>query len=530
MNSTPFALTIFIGLTIGIMRFLADTDIKKNIFYWTLIGIFMGVLKSLIIRITPQWLDAPIDSLTYKLHAEAIYMHWTGLPVDASAYKLSGYLNGWSDIYGSIWLPDATISYTGVLGTHEWVYSAFLASWQFISSDWVNLATLANAIIAGALPAAAFMITRELGGSVKISHIGALLIALDPSLAINSSWLIKDTLAAFLSAIVIISTCSLYKRPSIKSTIILALSLGMLAGIRYAAFIAFGVVFFGLIVVLAFKKSQARALAFSLASILALTIWGGIYFSAFSQTAGPVNAPTSEITPSPLLVQTPNSTSTLLKENTPLSSLAQPPAPVSDPLIENKPIPSLIQTLGTVSEPLNENKLSLVQTPNQLLRATSGLLQGQAQTLTADKGDSGADKSVIEWRAYLQDSPVKAVLRSIVRTLFAPYPWTAITQKITGKNHIELYVFGTFFWVLTLPGLFIGMIIAAKQGIKTYVLLLFLTIMTAAYIVFFGEWSTRQRVFMEPLFFSFAAIGWHKIWSWGIELKRSYFKTFVSAP
>ncbi|GFM66533.1 hypothetical protein PSCICJ_26510 [Pseudomonas cichorii] len=460
MNLNPLALTLFIGLIIGIMRFLADTDIKKNIVYWTLIGIFLGVLKSLIIRITPQWLDAPIDSLTYKLHAEAIYMHWTGLPVDAYAYKLSGYLNGWSGIYGPIWLPDATISYTGVLGTHEWVYSAFLASWQFISNDWVNLATLANAIIAGALPAAAFMITRGLGGSVKVSHLGALLVAIDPSLAINSSWLIKDTLAAFLSAAVIISTCSLYKRPSIKLTIILALSLGMLAGIRYAAFIAFGVAFFGLIVVLAFKKSQARALAFSLASVLALTIWGGIYFSA------------------------------------------------------------------SVNEPLNENKPSLVQTPSQLLLATSGLLQGQAQTLTADKGESGADKSVIEWRAYLQDSPVKAVLRSIVRTLFAPYPWTAITQEITGKNHIELYVFGTFFWVLTLPGLFIGMIIASKQGIKAYVLFLFLAIMTAAYIIFFGEWSTRQRIFMEPLFFSFAAIGWHKIWSWSIELKRSYFRAF----
>jgi hypothetical protein len=53
----------------------------------------------------------------------------------------------------------------------------------------------------------------------------------------------------------------------------------------------------------------------------------------------------------------------------------------------------------------------------------------------------------------------------------------------------------------------------ARERVMTAVLLFYLALVAVAYITFFGEWSTRQRIFMIPLFFAFAAIGWEKIWN-----------------
>lgn len=105
-----------------------------------------------------------------------------------------------------------------------------------------------------------------------------------------------------------------------------------------------------------------------------------------------------------------------------------------------------------------------------------------------------------------------ATVRSIARTLLAPYPWVAITQGLKGDSHLELYVLATAFWVFALPGTLLGLVIMVKRDVKALMLLTLLGLITAAYIVFFGEWSTRQRVFMMPLLYCFSAIGWHWLW------------------
>jgi hypothetical protein len=42
-------------------------------------------------------------------------------------------------------------------------------------------------------------------------------------------------------------------------------------------------------------------------------------------------------------------------------------------------------------------------------------------------------------------------------------------------------------------------------------MLALLGVLWCAYTIFLGEWSTRQRVFMMPVFFAFAALGFDSL-------------------
>ncbi|MCD5971710.1 hypothetical protein [Pseudomonas quasicaspiana] len=455
MLLTCIAMASFIGLTILLMRTLTDAIDKNAIAFWTLAGIVIATLKIFLIQLTPQWSDLPLDSITYQLHAQALYMHWIGLPVDPYEYRLNGYISLAKPGFTEYWLPNEGLSYTAVLGTHAWFYSALVAIWQFITDDWIVTAILVNATMAGALPAATYIITRELSAPTKTCHVAAILMAIDPLTAINSSWLIKDTLSTFLSAIIIISICALYKRASFKFIVILAISLGLIGCVRFVAYTAFGVTIFGLVACLVFKKNNARALGLSISAIMAVFIWGAIYFAPYAKAT-------------PYVIRS---------------------------SIEQESVRPLAHGVG------------------QLGSALSGAITGQISTLNANTDESGADESVIKWYAYINEEPVaKIVSRSLARTLLAPYPWTLFTQPLTRSNHIELYLFGMLFWTLVLPGVLAGTVIILRKGVLAYSLVTLLIIIAIAYIIFFGEWSTRQRVFMMPLFLALSAIGWTQIW------------------
>jgi len=47
-----------------------------------------------------------------------------------------------------------------------------------------------------------------------------------------------------------------------------------------------------------------------------------------------------------------------------------------------------------------------------------------------------------------------------------------------------------------------------------FFVILFLGALLVVYTIFHGEWSTRQRVFALPIFFSLAAIGWSSLFEW----------------
>lgn len=434
---------------------LADLDCKRKVTVWAFVGLGVAVVKILLVQLTPQWGDMPVDSLTYQLHSQAMRMNWMGQPVDAVAYNLNGYLAGWRDIYGPQWLPGHPIQYVGVLGTHEWIYSAFLAGWQLLGEDWKHWAMLANAAMAGTFPAATYMLSRHLGGSNRTSHLGALLIAIEPSTAINSAWLLKDTLVAFVVAVVLILICRMYRKPSWRLSVVLAVALGLLPGIRFAAFAALVPALLGLALLLFIRNCRGEAAVFGTSLLLSSVLWVVIYF-----------------------------------------------APLA---------PSLEKVLIPVENPI-QAQVTTFQAKDTGGRAGAGGAAGQRRQ--GGQRLQGSDESVIKWRSFSANEPGMAVIRSVARTLMAPYPWVALSHGLTGSNHIELYMLGSAFWILSLPAIFVGMRVAVqREGLKAWVLLAFLAAITAAYVVFFGEWSTRQRTFMMPLFFAFAALGWRRLWS-----------------
>jgi hypothetical protein len=119
------------------------------------------------------------------------------------------------------------------------------------------------------------------------------------------------------------------------------------------------------------------------------------------------------------------------------------------------------------------------------------------------------DDTVVDWYARLSKSPLKALATAASRTLFAPYPWVIITDGLNFRNGIELYYLGVVPWIICLPGIFWAIARAIRNpSFPAAFLGLVLGACLGAYIVFLGEWSTRQRVFMLPVFFALASIGW----------------------
>jgi hypothetical protein len=137
---------------------------------------------------------------------------------------------------------------------------------------------------------------------------------------------------------------------------------------------------------------------------------------------------------------------------------------------------------------------------------------GGLSTLKAARADENADDTTLRWKESLVQNPALAVVKSAAHTLFAPYPWVAISPGLTWRSFSELYYPGVVLWMICLPGIGMALWIGVQQGRPAFwIVATFLACLLAAYTVFHGEWSTRQRVFALPAFFALAAIGWAEL-------------------
>jgi hypothetical protein len=133
-----------------------------------------------------------------------------------------------------------------------------------------------------------------------------------------------------------------------------------------------------------------------------------------------------------------------------------------------------------------------------------------AQTASVTIRDD-LDVSVVGWFDRLQLNPLLALTQAIARSLLAPYPWALLKDGATGQNAYELYAFASAQFMLCIPALFAGLWIAVRRHLVQPEVLYVLGILATvclAYIVFYGEWSTRQRVFLLPVVYVFVALGW----------------------
>lgn len=437
INIILFCLTLFFVL--GVALILAPKGNRCIVSILVLAGVLISLGKIALIQQAPQWRDIPPDSITYHLSAEALSQHWDGLNVDASDYHLSG-LEARQEL---TWKSESTLAYTSVFGSREWLYSGYVGLWYWIagpSTDWV---IISNAAWAAFFPAAAYGITFLLSGSRKLSWWSAGLALIEPMSGVNASWLLKDTLAGFLTMAVLWAGID-YLRSQRKATVaILLLTLSLLSTVRYVSFLAL-LVGLGLVGVwLIVRKTYKPAVVLLISTISAIILTGYLYQMSV-----------------PGLI------------------------PVSAAM-------SVQETLGAV-----------IVHP----------IDAAGQTLIARHGDA-YDETVFSWKKAFKADPVRAVCKSIMHTMFAPYPWEAVYPGLTKRLANELYYPGMLLWIVCLPGIFVAIARAFRDDYDPawWLILIYLGFMLAAYTVFFGEWSTRQRVFVLPAFLALASIGWHNI-------------------
>lgn len=169
---------------------------------------------------------------------------------------------------------------------------------------------------------------------------------------------------------------------------------------------------------------------------------------------------------------------------------------------------SLVAATGIAAYPLAPDHAQVVDT---LL----GRFDAANATMMAGAGERAFDPSVSEWWSRLKDNPLLAMLQAVARTLFAPYPWSVLQSPLTWDSHLELYLLGSLVWLLCLPLIGIGLVQAAqRRSLSDLLCLGTVFALTIAYILMMGEWSTRQRAFMNPLFFAFFGLGLMQVKRW----------------
>lgn len=436
-NIILFCLIFFFVL--GVALILALKGNRCIVSILVLAGALICLGKIAIVQHTPQWRDIPPDSITYQLRAEALSKHWNGLSVDSSDYHLSG-LEARQE---STWKSESTLAYTSVFGSREWLYSGYVGLWYWIAGPTTDWVIISNAAWAAFFPAAAYGIAFLLSGSRKLSWWSASLALIEPMSGVNASWLLKDTLAGFLTMAVLWAGID-YLRSERKATVaILLLTLSLLSTVRYVSFLALlaglGLVGVWLIV----RKTYKPAVVLLISTIGAVTLTGYLY-------------------------------------QIPVSATMSGPAAISMQKMLSAVLVHPIEAAG--------------------------------QTLTARHGDS-YDEAVFSWKEAFKADPVRAVFKSIMHTMFAPYPWEVFYPSLTKRLANELYYPGMLLWIICLPGIFVAIARAIRDDYDPawWLLIFYLGFMLAAYTVFFGEWSTRQRVFVLPAFLALASIGWHNI-------------------
>lgn len=409
----------------------------------TMLGMMVASIKIYLIQQTSQWSDTPLDSITYQIHADAMAAHWSGQPVDAELSRLAGFLAFYDTDGLGTWFPSSSLSYSSVFGTHEWLYASYLALWKVVTPDWVSWATYSNAAMAALFPAAAFGLARILGASRSVGLLAAGLALIDPSAAVNASWLLKDTLAGWAFLATLWSGAILLRQQKPYLLLFFACSLALLGGVRFAALAAVLLAVVVMLPVLFVKGRRIAALALLVATM------GGIYLFAIIDS---------------------------MPSSNPLALFGQPFASVQ------------------------------------------GILAGQQDTLRTSVAESqqlapsvappAVDQTVVDWYSRLTDSPLTAMATAVARTLFAPYPWVVFTRGLDYHNGIELYYLGVLLWIACLPGLLMGLTVRLiRPNLEFVFFVLTVGALLCAYVLFMGEWSTRQRVFALPVLFAITAIG-----------------------
>jgi 4-amino-4-deoxy-L-arabinose transferase-like glycosyltransferase len=174
----------------------------------TLLGFVVRVLNVLWWRPTT---DTP-GYHGYRLWGDAFYYHW----------QANALVKGAIYVDPLRWLLDGS---ERASAGHPPLFPTYLALWSAIGLDGVTAHRLAACVLGTATIVVIALLARRIGGNAA-GLIAAGIAALYPELWINDGMLLSETMAIFMTAVALTAVYAFWRRPSMRSAVLVGLACG----------------------------------------------------------------------------------------------------------------------------------------------------------------------------------------------------------------------------------------------------------------------------------------------------------------
>jgi 4-amino-4-deoxy-L-arabinose transferase-like glycosyltransferase len=426
--------------------------------------------------------------------------HWQGWEVDAKEYALPHLASENRD-----WLPTDSESYEYVFGSRHYLYQIYVGTIYWLTGPDQLTVILSNAVPLAATAPAVYCASNLLFENNTLAALAASLTLVDPSFSAAGAFVMRDALVVFLVAITLWATVlvSQGRVSHYRSIITLVAALLGLIVLRQHVALAFGL---AAVLVMFFAYERGRTTRLLL--VLALTFLGSIIlYSSFSLQS--VFTGVAFLVVAVLVVffvRNRGRTKRLLLVLA-LSFL------VFSVIVAALYAPVLYRQGA-------EEIRNVAQAAGSVLSANQLAVQGAVETLLTSSNESSEsqdDQAVHSWIQTLREDPLLAITKTVAHTLFAPYPWVPFLEGgLHYQNSVELYYPAVVLWIIGLPFLIVALWrLPLRESPELLLIMLWLLLIVLEYIVVYGEFSTRQRVFMMPLLWILIAFG--------VEQVRAYF-------
>lgn len=235
----------------------------------TLLGFVVRVLNVLWWRPTT---DTP-GYHGYRLWGDAFYYHWQANALVHGAWYVDPLR----------WLLDGSQRPSA---GHPPLFPTYLALWSAIGLDGVTAHRLASSVLGTATIVVIALLARRIGGNAA-GLIAAGIAALYPELWINDGMLLSETMAIFMTAVALTAAYAFWRRPTIRSAILVGLACGAASLSRTELIAMFPLVVLPLAALVRGANWRARirlAVAACLAGLVVVGPWVVFNLTRFEET------------------------------------------------------------------------------------------------------------------------------------------------------------------------------------------------------------------------------------------------------
>ena len=434
-------------LILGVLLIIADASQRKILCLLFLGGLAWFTFAILEVRSFPQATAEAPDASTYHLYATAITTHWNGEVVRREDFPLP-----WLDQHGRDWFPEENLPLGYVMGTRNYLYQAYAAVIYYFTGIHRIHVYLSQAILLAAIPPFVFGIAQLLFRERRVALLAVCLVFVDANFPVVGAFLLKESLLCLIILVVLWLTILVFRGAfQWYIPVLLVMAIAGLSVLRFHGNVAWWLAMF---LVLGIAKNCCGKLRWYIAGLV-------------------------------------------------LASYVAAAVVFLPPWTWGKHFQFSIGLTDVAST----NLVALYGGVGTLVKAWIGETVENEPSISSFK-NIAREPWTADWFQLVKDDPFKALIRSIVRTVFAPYPWIWFKDGLLGNNWYELMYPGVIPWCFGFP---FGIVALWKLRIKISPMLFFIFIWigvtVAFYLVFQGEFSTRARVHLMPVFWIFIAYG-----------------------